>query len=707
MPRLTGGARAGLDAGLSVAAQSLTHGMIVFAPLGAGMAPFGMAAALAASAAVGLMVALLGSSRPLIGTTSSSTALLAAAFLAASHVATPEAGVLLAMLLAFGAGLAMLALAFTGQARLAGMIPSPVTVGLMNSIVVLAVFSQLPVALGLAPGQKLAWALLHPASLIVAGLAVVLMLRPLPGLPPPMVALTSATLLHQALAAVGVELGPVVGASPSPAELLAGLESAWTAWDHLPDAGPLLGYLLPAALSLAALAALEGLTAGAALRENTGRRGDPGRDLMGTGAGMLACAVLGGVPAGASASASVASLRGGGQGRLAMLTRALVALLALLVAGPAIALLPYAALSGVLVGAVVHLLQWRSLVPASGPGLARRLADAGVALTVIGSTIWLGLVAAVGIGAVLSVVIFTASMAPAIRKHSRNPVGRSRVRRPAAVEAMLRAAGERIELIELEGAIFFGSADNIVVHAEAARAAGAEVMILDLSRVSRIDTSGGKRLLELCCAMPGRVVLCPLHETSRAHDELAALGLLARLPEGATFPSLAAAVEAAEEFVLKRAGVIQARECREARQMLEELGLPPTAMAATLPLMQEQRFAEGETIIRHGDAADAAYLLLEGQAIASLPATEGRQATRLAVLAPGVFFGEAALLRGTRRSADITARTALRCLRLPAAQMRALRARDPDAAWELMVCIAAQLASNVAAANATIDRLEG
>ncbi|WP_372623571.1 SulP family inorganic anion transporter [Falsiroseomonas sp.] len=699
-------AGAGASTGLVVAAQSLTHGMLAFAPLGTGATATGMAVALAVSAAAGLCVAALAATRPLIGTTTAATALVTGSLLAAAEPDTPGAGILLAMLLALLAGLLMLVMVRSGLARLASHIPTPVTIGMANAVVVLIFVGQAPVALGMAPGQGLVGEALRPASLGVAALAFALMVRPLPLVPAPVVALAAATVLHHALAEAGLAVGPAVMAAPSPAHVADAVLGAFGAWPALAGRDAVLTLLPAAAASLALLATAETLMAAAALRERTGRRAEPRRDVAGAGAAMLAGGALGGVPGNALTSASVACHAWGGRGRLAMLVRALVALLALVFAGPLVALLPFAALAGMLMGAVLRLLQLQPLFPKPGPGRARRAADAAVIAVVVASALLLGLIPAIAIGVVISIGIFTFAMAQsAVRRTMHNPAGRSRVRRPALEERLLREAGDRMVVLELQGAIFFGSAEGILLRIEKLRAAGAEVVILDLGRVTWIDLSGAQRLLEACRAWPGRVLLAPMHAASRAGSEFEAHGLRTALSPGVGFESIAAAVEAAEETLLQ---ALQpgCPSGRGATEVLHALGLPPRAVAALLPSMREVAFEAGAVILRRGDPADAAYVLLEGQVAISLPAAADRPATRLAVLAAGIVFGESALLGAAHRSADATARQAVRCLRLTTDDVQVLRTSDPDAAWSLMTAVARQLASNVSAANATIGRLE-
>jgi len=696
-------ARAGLHAGILAATQTLTHGLIAFAALGAAGVAFGMAAGLAASALAGVAVALLGASRPLVGTTTAATALVTAGLLAAAAPASLGHAVLLAMVLTAAAGLLMLALAATGLARLAALVPTPVTQGLGNAIALLVILSQLPLLLGAGPGAAVPWQAPLPGALAVAALSLLLMLRPLPGFPAPLLALGAATGLHMLLAQMGVATGPVVGAAPDAVTVAAGLGDAFA---HA-GAPLLLNLLLPAALSLALLATVETLGAAAMLREASGRRSDQNRDLRGAAVAMLGGAASGGMPAAGLSVPSMACWRAGGRGRGALFWRALVPVAVLLAGGAVVAMLPFAALSGVLCGAVARLIQVPRLPLAAGPGRARRLGDVLVVLSVMATATVFGLVAAVGVGLLLAVLIFTASMAASpVRRASRNPVGRSRIRRPAEQDRALRRAGEAIALIELEGPIFFGSAERVLSQVEEEVARGATVLILDLSRVTRMDLSGGRRLIEVCRVLPGRVLLVPLHIGSRATAELTILGLAAQVPAGCAFADLPDAVEAAEALVLADMAAEQPLDPGSPRAALEALGIPASAIGPMLVLCTEAHFAAGAPILCRGAPADAAYLLLSGEVLISLPAGDARPATRLAVLTPGVLFGESALLGQMQRSADATARGAVRCLRLDAAAAERLRGEAPAVAWHLMAMVARQLAVQVRAANATIDRLE-
>ncbi len=74
----------------------------------------------------------------------------------------------------------------------------------------------------------------------------------------------------------------------------------------------------------------------------------------------------------------------------------------------------------------------------------------------------------------------------------------------------------------------------------------------------------------------------------------------------------------------------------------------------------QKRFEPGAVIVREGDDADAAYVVLEGQCELSRLVDGRRQFVRL--LAPGDVFGETAIFGSSKRSATITAQSAVTTL---------------------------------------------
>ena len=77
----------------------------------------------------------------------------------------------------------------------------------------------------------------------------------------------------------------------------------------------------------------------------------------------------------------------------------------------------------------------------------------------------------------------------------------------------------------------------------------------------------------------------------------------------------------------------------------------------------------GTKIVQHGDAASAAYFILDGSTTAGVPVEDGYRG--LSTMAAGDFFGEIAALTGSPRTADVVADVDTTLLEVPANALRA------------------------------------
>ena len=79
----------------------------------------------------------------------------------------------------------------------------------------------------------------------------------------------------------------------------------------------------------------------------------------------------------------------------------------------------------------------------------------------------------------------------------------------------------------------------------------------------------------------------------------------------------------------------------------------------------------GTTIVKQGDAGDAAYFILEGSVVAGTPDEDGSYRS-LSTMAEGDFFGEIAALTGSRRTANAVVDEPAMLLEVPAATLRSV-----------------------------------
>ena len=168
-------------------------------------------------------------------------------------------------------------------------------------------------------------------------------------------------------------------------------------------------------------------------------------------------------------------------------------------------------------------------------------------------TVVFGLVAAVITGLILSMGLFLAVMNRSlIRAVSTGATRGSRRVYPPEQASHLREEGNRIKVVELDGAIFFGTADRLGM--EVMRAAdGAQYLIVDLRRVTMIDASGALMLHKLDRLLRDKgvaLLLAHVSTTSRLGRALLGAGVFVQRHHNEWFEDTDRALEYAERKVL-------------------------------------------------------------------------------------------------------------------------------------------------------------
>lgn len=136
-------------------------------------------------------------------------------------------------------------------------------------------------------------------------------------------------------------------------------------------------------------------------------------------------------------------------------------------------------------------------------------------------------------------------------------------------------------------------------------------------------------------------------------------------------------------------------------------GLDPFAIADVRLSAELFTLAAGETLFEQGDAADAIYIVAEGE-VALTGRTPGDGQVELARLGRGGLIGEVALLDGGTRSAAATAITAARGYRIDSARFAALRTSGRATAFEVIDRLRREVAQRSRATIADIgEALDG
>lgn len=719
-PRAAVGGAVGAIASIAIV---ITLGLVAVAPLYAAAAAAGVVAAFLTVCVSALVYALVGRSALPVGGPTSATAVITAALVArlAGSPALPAGADGVAAVLAavgvtvIGMGVLQVLLAWARLGRLARYVPQPVLSGFMNGVALLILIAQLPPLLALQPGRWVAdglaaaLAAVQPGALVL-GLGttalIVVLARRRPRWPVALIGLLVATLAWHVAAAVLPGLG--MGATLAPVSL----PQAWPGPAAALQAGPGVLVLVSAhpttlllgALVLALVGSLESLLNLRAVDQQLHGRHDENRELLAMGLGNIAGGCLGALPMVMLRARATAILQAGGKGRAAAVSAVVVSLLLLAAGDSVLALLPKAALAGVMLVVAASLVDnWSRTMLRQCRDPQRRATLAPALLTMVlvaVATVALGPGSGVTVGILISGALFVHRIrGQTVRWRGTAQARPSRRVYPAPMEQTLAGLRRRIAVLELQGALFWGNAERVNEEAEALPP-DCRFVVLDLRRVSSVDESAAVELLRLDRRLAEfGVTLLPAGPASAVTGHRPWGDYLAEAGGGrplGCWPDADRATEHAERLLLAEEGAqpdLLVQETAPDDTVLLR-GLQPQQRQAVRALLQPRRLAAGERLFREGDPADAVYLLTRGSITVVAQGT-----TRYVSFSPGTLLGELAVLDGGGRSADAVADRDSEVQVLPSAALQRLAIDDPPLAALLYRQIAVHLAERLRLAS--------
>jgi SulP family sulfate permease len=270
--------------------------------------------------------------------------------------------------------------------------------------------------------------------------------------------------------------------------------------------------------------------------------------------------------------------------------------------------------------------------------------------------------------------------------------------------------GSRIHVLELQGELFFGTADNLIGQVERLPA-DCRYLVLDFRRLHQIDASGAHALEVIGQRAERRgmtVCLGHLRMDEPRGRYLHALGLDRVVPRERWFADLDRALEWAEDGLLEGAAVArpQAGETPLSEMSLFH-GLTAEELATVEPHLERIELGDGDTVCLEGDPGDRLYLIALGNVSIKVKLDSETRARRLATFSQGVMFGEMALLEGKPRSADAYAkgeRVVLHALSVEAFER--ILAADPHLGLRLQRNMSRELAARLRATSTALRALE-
>ena len=298
--------------------------------------------------------------------------------------------------------------------------------------------------------------------------------------------------------------------------------------------------LLPSALAIAMLGAIESLLCAVVLDGMSGKRHSANSELLGQGIGNIIAPFFGGITATAALARSATNLRAGAYSPIAAMIHSLLVLLALVALTSLLSYLPMPAMASLLL-----FVAWRMSEAPKALHLLKTapLSDIAIFLTCFLLTVMFDMVVAISTGMVLAALLFMKEIADMTRV---SDITRSNRFVP-------EGAPEGWNVVKISGPLFFAAADRVFGDI-AAQHLGKRGTILYLDGVPVLDAGGLsalERLMHKCAQENTYLMLADLQ--FQPLKTLARAGIEPRTGEFALYSSLADALAAADQATIKKA----------------------------------------------------------------------------------------------------------------------------------------------------------
>ncbi|HEY5900652.1 MAG TPA: SulP family inorganic anion transporter [Burkholderiales bacterium] len=665
----------GLAAMLVAVPSAIAFGVTVFAPLGAGYAGQGAIAGMLGAAALGLVAAALGGAPRLVSAPCAPAAAVLAAFAleTAQGGIAPDEALILLTLVGLLCGVLQVVFGALGLGRLIKYMPYPVVSGYLSGVGLIILASQIPKFLGSGGAKPLWLAMTTPSAwawqaiLVGSVTAAVMTLAPrlTKVLPGPVLGIAAGVLTYLALGLADSSLWQVRG-NPLLVGELSGTESGlgeamsarWQAISRV-RFDTLSAVLVPS-LTLAVLLSIDTLKTCVVTDALTRSRHQSNRELIGQGCGNVAAGLVGGMQGAGQMGATLVNLAGGAQTRVSGMIEGVLALAAFLVLAPLIAWVPIASLAAILIVIALRMIDWHSLRMLRSRSTALDFVVIA-AVIVVAETV--GLVAASATGVGLAVLLF-------IREQTRGSILHrksygyqmfSKQMRLPEERHLLETHGERSVILELQGSLFFGTADQLYTLLEPELKTRSYV-ILDMRRVQSIDVTAAHVLQLMEEALRERkayLIFSQLPKHLPSGQDMSGyfgeVGLMRPERHALSFEELDAALEWVENRIIDEARLERVSPKPLDLQEIDLFGgRKPETVAALEACMEPRALKDGEALFRRGDTGHELFLIRKGAVRIVLPIQDG-QGHHLATFGRGDFFGEMSFLDREPRSADAIA----------------------------------------------------
>ncbi len=656
--------------------SAIAYGVTIYSVLGSAHVALGALAGILGAVAMGIVASSMGGTSRLISAPCAPAAAVVSAFaIEAMKSGTPvDQTMLLLTLLGLLAGLMQVMFGVLRLGLLIKYMPYTVVSGYLSGVGLIIIGSQVPKLLGTPKGMYFWASLMAPDKWrwqgIVVGLVTIVVMVGAPrvtkAVPAAILGLAAGIASYFGLGLIDPALLSLQGNTLVVGAL--GGEGGGSFWDGLVvrwssltevSMAQLQTLAIPA-LTLAVLLSIDTLKSCVVLDALTRTRHNSNRELIGQGLANLSSGAIGGIPGAGTMGATLVNVSGGASTSFSGLVEGVLSLLVFLLLTSLISWVPVSALAGILIVVGTRMIDRNSLHFLKSRST---ILDFAVIVAVIGTALTVSLIAASGVGVVLAVVLFIREQIGGSiirRKLLGNETFSKRVRTHAEME-ILTEKGSRAAIVELQGSLFFGTADQLYRALEADLKVR-DFLILDMRRIQTVDVTAAhllEQVKDMLAERHGFLIFSQIPENLPSGRDLKEyfdqVGLLHPESPVRVFPTQDDALEWVEDRIIHDAELTRDEEIPlELHEVELFAGRKEQTLAALEQCMEKRHVAAGERIFARGDAGDELFLIRRGAVRIVLPLSD-RQSHHIGTFGRGAFFGEMAFLDGEVRSANALA----------------------------------------------------
>lgn len=310
---------------------------------------------------------------------------------------------------------------------------------------------------------------------------------------------------------------------------------------HLPAVNlQIVQNALPNAFTIAVLAAIESLLSCVVADGMINGKHRSDMELVAQGAGNIASALFGGIPATGAIARTAANIKNGGRTPIAGMVHSITLVIVLVVLMPFAGMIPMPTIAAILFIVAYNMCQWRTFVHLLKTAPK---SDIIVLISTFVLTVIFDLVVAIEIGMVLACLLFIKRMSEETHAESWTYVDDD----TQDVDEQLRRLPLQIRVYEITGPLFFGAADaieHIVVKDFTT------CLVLRMRSVPAIDSTAMNALRDLICVCESKgITVVFSHVNEQPMKVMQKTGFVELVGEENFCPNISAALKRAEEII--------------------------------------------------------------------------------------------------------------------------------------------------------------